>query len=223
VANIGGTLAKHIRRGDRVIGLTLTYGVEVHTERLIGKSEAEIKKIVRQESIDAARFVGLEEFRFLDFGDTPLVMTRENLQQLADVMQEIRPDLIICAHYPFREDQHGGDHGEAARMVERAPAYRHHGGKAPYRLPVIYFSMVETMFFAHATPHVPDTYVDTTDTIEQKVQACIATWKMVPPESEKTANLIRSADRHFGACAGVPYAEGFETVRRASAVEYLSV
>jgi LmbE family N-acetylglucosaminyl deacetylase len=30
--NIGGTVAKHVKRGDNVVLLTLTYGVEVHTE-----------------------------------------------------------------------------------------------------------------------------------------------------------------------------------------------
>ena len=79
------------------------------------------------------------------------------------------------------------------------------------------------MFFSHPTPHIPDTYVDTTATIEQKIQACIMTWDMHGPEAEKTAALIRNADRHFGACAGVPYAEGFETRRRPRAVEYLGL
>jgi LmbE family N-acetylglucosaminyl deacetylase len=223
VANMGGALGKHAQHGDRVILLTLTYGLEVHTERFIGKPEAEIKRLVRKESEDAAGILGLHEFMFLDFGDTPLVMTRQNLQELADVMQDIRPDLILCAHYPFRELNSYNDHSEAARMVERAPTYRHHGGKKAYQPPAIWFAMVEAMQFARPTPHVPDVYVDITDTMDLKIKACIATWDMQGDDAEHTAKAIRAMDSFYGQFAGVPYAEGFETFRRPRAVGVLGL
>jgi len=41
----GGTLTKHVKRGDGVILLALTYDVNVHTEKLVVKSVEEIKGI----------------------------------------------------------------------------------------------------------------------------------------------------------------------------------
>ena len=127
--NIGGTVAKHVKRGDDVVLLTLTYGVEVHTEMHVGKSESEIRQIVRTQSTDAAKVLGVDDYRFLDFGDTPLVSTREKLVELGETIQDIRPDIIISAHYPYRETGWGGDHGVAARMLEQAPSWRQHFGK----------------------------------------------------------------------------------------------
>ena len=67
---IGGTLAKHARRGDNVILLSVTYGIHVHTERLRDKNVEEIKDIVREESTEAAKILGvngLPVFRFRRF------------------------------------------------------------------------------------------------------------------------------------------------------------
>jgi LmbE family N-acetylglucosaminyl deacetylase len=49
---IGGTLAKHAKRGDNVILLSVTYGIHVHTERLRDKSVEEIKDIVREKGTE---------------------------------------------------------------------------------------------------------------------------------------------------------------------------
>ena len=49
---IGGTLAKHAKRGDNVILLSVTYGIHVHTERLRDKSVEEMKDIVREKSTE---------------------------------------------------------------------------------------------------------------------------------------------------------------------------
>ena len=132
-ANVGGTVAKHVKRGDDVTLITLTYGLEVHTEYLIGRTEKEIKSTVHQKAMEAAVILGVDDYRFLDYGDTPLVATRENLLELGEMIQDIRPDLLISAHYPFRETQQGGDHGVAARMIETAPSWRCHNGKEPHR------------------------------------------------------------------------------------------
>ena len=225
--NMGGTLAKHVNRGDNVILLTLTYGVEVHTEKLIGKSLEEIKGIVQKCSIEAAKILGIDDYRFLDFGDSPLVCTREKLIELGEVIQEIRPDIIISAHCPFREDQWGGDHGEAARMVEQAPSWRQHAGKEPHHVKAIWFSATDYLSLNHPVYTIPDTYVDITDTIEQKIQACIATWKPLtvrPPEHwQGYAERVRAWWRHYGSAVGVEYAEVFESPRlRQVTVEYLT-
>ena len=49
---IGGTLAKHAKRGDNVILLSVTYGIHVHTEQLRDKSVEEMKDIVREKSTE---------------------------------------------------------------------------------------------------------------------------------------------------------------------------
>ena len=210
-ANMGGTVANHVNRGDDVTLLTLTYGVEVHTEYLVGKPEAEIKKTVRAKSEEAAEIVGVSDYRFLDFGDTPLVQTRENLLELGEAIQDIRPDLVICAHYPFRETQFGGDHSETARMLERAPSWRHHNGKEPHRPDAIWFNTTENTGQSHPMYRKPDTFVDITDTIDQKIRACLTTWNLPPDQHQRMDDLFKSLGSENGRAAGVKYAEAFES------------
>jgi LmbE family N-acetylglucosaminyl deacetylase len=209
--NIGGTVAKHVKWGDDVVLLTLTYGVEVHTEMLLGKSGAEIKEIVRKQSIDAAKILGVDDYRFLDFGDTPLVSTREKLIELGETIQDIRPDIIISAHYPYRETGWGGDHGVAARMLEAAPSWRQHFGKVPHHTKAIWFSTHDhTTSLNHPAYQIPNVYVDITDTIEEKIQACITTWALPEERHEEIYRLFRQVAAQRGLAAGVEYAEPFE-------------
>ena len=210
-ANIGGTVANHVNRGDDVTLMTLTYGLEVHTEYLIGKPEEEIRRTVKQKAMEAAAIVGVEDYRFLDFGDSPLLSTRDNLLELGEAIQDIRPDIVISAHYPFRETQHGGDHGEAARMVERAPTGRYYAGKEPHRPKEIWFSATELTAFTSQVVRAPDTFVDITDTIEQKVRACITTWNKPPEDHEKLDGMFRTMAKEYGRAAGLEYAEVFES------------
>ncbi len=76
IANIGGTAVKHVDRGDRVVLLSLTDGVEVHTEKLVGESDDEIGRINRENATNAAKILGVDDYRFLDFGDEWLVCGR---------------------------------------------------------------------------------------------------------------------------------------------------
>ena len=223
-ANIGGTVAKHVKRGDDVTLVTLTYGLEVHTEYLVGRPEAEIRSTVKQKAMAAAAIVGVEDFRFLDFGDTPLVATRENLLELGELIQDVRPDVLISAHYPFRETQQGGDHGTAARMVEAAPSWRYHNGKEPHRPKSIWFPYTDNLLaLNHPLYRVPDTYVDISDTLDQKIEACIATWNLPPEKHVGIGDLLRRMAAEQGRAAGIEYAEPFESPwLKRTAVEYLS-
>ena len=96
-ANVGGTVAKHVKRGDDVTLITLTYGLEVHTEYLIGRTEKEIKSTVHQKAMEATAILGVDDYRFLDYGDTPLVATRENLLELGE---EVRTFVLTSSSAP---------------------------------------------------------------------------------------------------------------------------
>ena len=210
-ANVGGTIAKHVNRGDEVILVTLTYGVEVHTEYLIGKSESEIKRTVHEKAMEAAAILGVVDYRFLDFGDTPLVATRDNLIQLGEVIQDVQPDIVISSHVPLRETGLGGDHGEAGRMVEKAPSWRQHFGKKSHRPKAIYFSITDIATVNHPIYRIPDTFVDITDTMDQKIDACMTSWNLPLEDLPRIDNVFRGMGGEHGRSVGVKYAEPFES------------
>ena len=226
--NIGGTIANHVKRGDEVILLTLTYGVEVHTERLVGKSEQEIKEIVYKQSTDAGKILGVDDYRFLDFGDNPLVSTREKLIELGATIQDIRPDMIISAHYPFRETGWGDDHGEAARMLELAPSNRKHAGRhageEAHTTKTFWYCAIDFLAsMNHPMYNLVNTFVDITDTLEQKLEACITTWDLPDDSLDSFRETMTTMHRYFGNNGGVKYAEPFERPwLRRNTVEYLT-
>jgi len=90
-------LAKHVKRGDDVILLALTYGVNVHTEKLVGKSVEEIKGINREQSIKAGMILGINDYTFLDCGDQPLKSTREKQDEDANLTPR-RHQLCLATH-----------------------------------------------------------------------------------------------------------------------------
>ena len=177
IANVGGTVAKHVARGDTVVFLAVTDGVEVHTEGLLGKSEQEIRELQREQSSKAARILGVEDYRYLASRDSPLVLTRDNLIALGDVIQEVRPDILVSAHYLTRQDEPSSDHAEAARILERAPTRRRHSGREPFSPKATWVRSSDYAFGddrpGGAAPHV---IVDITDTVDQKIEACRTTW-----------------------------------------------
>ena len=221
--NIGGTVAKHVQRGDEVILLTLTRGVEVHTEKLLGKSEEEIKEIVREQGMAGAACLGVDDYRFMDLGDTPLVATRENLIELGETIQDIRPDIIICAHYPYHETGWGDDHGEAARMLELAPTWRRHFGKEPHRAKTTWFSLHDhTVVLNHPMSRIPNVFVDISDVLDKKVDACMAGWDLPADQRGEMDELFGRIGATFGLMAGVDYDEPFERPwQKRDTVEYL--
>jgi LmbE family N-acetylglucosaminyl deacetylase len=209
-----GTVIHHVNRGDEVILMTLTYGEEVHTEHHLGKSRDELRKTLLENGEKAASVLGVNDYRFLDFGDTPLIATRENMLELGEAIQDIRPEIIICAHYPFRETHQGFDHGETARMLERAPSWRVHSGKEAHRPKAIWFSAQEQSM-KHPVYRTPDTYVDITDVIEQKIEACLQTWNPWACSSDKLKEIgppyLRDMGMEHGRVVGVKYAESYES------------
>ena len=226
--HIGGTLANHAKRGDNVIAMTLTYGLQHATTQLVGKTIDEIRRIIKKQTAEGAAILGASECRFLDFGDEPLVSTREKLIELGQVIQEIKPDILVSAHIPEWEKLGGGDHGEAARMVEQASTALRHARKAeahPRAVSVSHYSLFDRLYRVNQPlVHVPTTFVDVTETIGQKIDALVALWghTLGSFDPAEYAESTRQVHRVFGSLCGFDYAEPFVNPREQVAVKYLS-
>ncbi len=79
--------------------MTLTYGIELHSEHYLGKSEEEFRETLHENGLKAVEVLGVKDYRFLDFGDTPLKAPLENLLELGETIQDIQPDIISSTHY----------------------------------------------------------------------------------------------------------------------------
>ena len=215
----GGTMAKHVARGDRVCTLTPNHGLAHHLqameERKRGKqidSGALIHERER-EFIDAANELGVTDARFFRHDDSIVLVEREIIIEIADVIGDFRPDIIIT-HYPYDGVP---AHKAVAQMtllaVEAASGMRVDSPYPSHKPTQIFYhaSHGETSVLEKSLPRTPTTLIDITDVIHKKFRAMNKFKSQFYGESSPLQRkLTEAVDVSVAAInARVPYAEAF--------------
>lgn len=222
----GGTLAHHVKKGDKVTVVAATLGARSHEWELrdkqrkagkkmdVEKEQKRSKEKKLAEMKKACAILGIKDVRALDYADDEELLTEEMILDIADIIREVRPDIMIT-HHPYED---GGFKlhatvGRAAMFAFRKAAGTGRGKSLPtYSIPSIYF-MSPTAYVGAAIDNSfaakIDLYVDITDVIDKKVRAldCIASQYYKGVFSRKRAE---ATDGHDGYNAGVGYAEAFQ-------------
>ena len=110
-------------------------------------------------------------------------------------------------------------------MIDRAPVWRPPDVEAPHRAKTIYYSTMDFIgSLNYPKPTPPDIYVDITDTMEQKIEDCIASWGSIAEgfDPEEYAEDSRIEHRFIGRIVGVEYANRFDSLRGKRVIEYLT-
>ena len=101
----GGTVAKHIERGDEVMWVSLTSGVVTHAFNVFPaegedklKDFDKIKEMKRQELERAADILGVQHWHFLDFPENPTMFGYDEYKTVIELMRSFRPDIVITQH-----------------------------------------------------------------------------------------------------------------------------
>jgi len=200
VLGVGGTIARHIAKGDEV------YVCEV-TSSLV----EERKRLLQNEAKNAHRILKVKETIFLNF--TVVELPRENVRKfngaIADVVQKIKPEIV---YIPFYGDMHQ-DHTEvcSAALVAVRPL------AAPFVKEVyMYETLSETGWNLPTADKtfIPNVFVDITEYIGVKVQAMMAykSQVMLCPHP-RSIETIKALAQLRGNNIGVEYAEAFMCVR----------
>lgn len=203
-----GTLANHADAGDEVTLLFLTKGENATTVE--GDSDATIQK--RQE--DANKIMDLlgVTIRFLNFPDSRIAYTVDGGYAIAEVIRELKPNIIISWNQFTRMGAGHPDHRHTAQLVFDAINYaRYNYPKSdfePYREPISFYRY-----------HNPDAntnyklqYVDVSEQ-EEKIRQFIKIYEEAYgdwPVEEFKFNALR----YHGYQYGVELAEVFEIVNR---------
>lgn len=185
----GGTLAKHAKRGDEVTIVSLTYGERSHCHTVweeYGDKECEedvlkrAKEIKRKEMKEASEILGVKNIKIFDFGDDPLVVDKERLWEVIELVRELKPDIVIV-----HTDQVHIDHETNWDVVRSACKISASLGlktkHPPHSTKCIYYF---SPWYVGDWDFRPDILVDIGDTIELKAKA-LATFK-----SQKTTLKI---------------------------------
>lgn len=200
VLGCGGTLALHARAGDEVTVVIACEGEAVRYEPSgVGQSEP---------SRRAAAVLGLAESRQLGFPDQRLdtLSLLDLITPLEHTVREVRPTVVYC--------QFGSDGNRDHELLFRAALVATRPLEASIE-GVYVFDTASSMEWGYPRAFVPDTWVDISDTLEQKLNAMACYEREVRPYPHpRSLDALRHRGRAWGNQCCMDAAEVFMTVRR---------
>ncbi|MEM7128384.1 MAG: PIG-L deacetylase family protein [Chloroflexota bacterium] len=167
-----GTIALTVEQGGSAMVLALSYGERGESGNLWRdnpEQTVENVKRIRHEMAEEAAFHVGADFRCLDLGDYPLVITDEAMDELVRIIREDEPDAILThtAVDPFNPD-----HPVAYTSVQRARLLASGAGVASA------FKSITPPEWYSFEPHqpelcefMPNTFIDITPVMEKKIKA----------------------------------------------------
>lgn len=220
----GGTVAKHLARGDQAVIVSLTTGVVTHAFNVFPptgpdklKEVDAVKARKRAEFERAARILGVERAICFDWPESPMLLGREHYVALVDLIRDVRPDVLITQH-PVEVGRH--DHMDAGRFTVAAMDYARADGfpspLAPHTVPNLFLAYYEDFRSEQlmgSPRHSPEVIVDITAVIGIKREAMLqfAGTQARPGEDyqRKLDLFIERVDGAAGYAHGMGYAERF--------------
>ncbi len=175
---------------------------------------AELVRVRQQEQCAAADILGVKNVRFLGYKDGALQPTLELRRDLTRVIREIRPDRVLVqdpttvffqSFYINHPDHRAA--GEAAvyavfPSAGTRPIFAEllAEGLEPHDVAELYLDLTLA----------PDTFVDISNFIEQKIQALLCHKSQL---DESVAEMVKKWSAEAGEKIGVAYAEGFRVMK----------
>lgn len=199
-------------QGGSAFILALTYGERGESGELwkeSGQTIENVKRIRHDEAEAAAAAVGAG-FTCLDLGDYPLNLTNEAMDQLVEMIREIKPDIILT-HTPV--DPFNPDHPAAYQAVQRGRLLASGAGVASE------FQRINPPDLYLFEPHqpelcefVPNTFIDITPVWDKKVKAMEAMQAQSYLQSYYTELASRRANhaRRISGLSEIKYAEALQ-------------
>jgi len=200
VLGCGGTLALHARAGDEV---TVIIACEGEQSRYGPSSVGQPDPSRR-----AAEVLGLAECRQLGFPDQRLdtLSLLELITPLERAVREVRPTVVYC--------QFGSDGNRDHELLFRAALVATRPLEACIE-GVYVFDTASSTEWGYPRAFVPDTWVDISETLEQKLSAMSCYERGVRPYPHpRSLDALRHRGRAWGNQCCMDAAEVFMTVRR---------
>ena len=206
VIGLGGTILKHIWKGDEVFWLIIT-----NISEDIGFSKVNVNS--RQQEIqEVADRIGFSGVYKLDYPTMQLNSNTliELIPKISKIVKETEPEIIYTLN---RSDAHS-DH----RIVFEAVATCTKSFRYPFvKQFLMYETLSETEFAPSLTGNtfVPNHYVDVTNFLEKKIELVkIYASELGEHPFPRSIENIKALAIFRGAFAGVKYAEAFQIVHR---------
>ncbi|NNG35794.1 PIG-L deacetylase family protein [Nakamurella aerolata] len=231
ITNCGGTLARHADAGDEIVAVILTHGGRIHPNKyaeelrkenpdaaIAAAGIEEIAENKREELRRAAEIIGIDTVVTLDHDDVMVTVQPEMVEQVARLVAEHTPDVVIC-DYPHNTAVLSASHTlatmTAIAAIERAGMYlKNVDDQAEVDVQQIFLggypSFANDALSTYGQRN--DLYVDITPVVGRKIAAmdCFESQGYAGLFARK---LIESNNGEFGRAAGVNFAEAFVRYR----------
>lgn len=227
----GGAMAHHVARGDYVGCVVLTHGARVHdkviSDEMFHQDEvpegaaleqlmAERSDVKAEEVRKACHILGVEDIHFFGADDSVLLVTKEIVQRLAQLLRQLKPDIVLT-HFPKEGDGFTNAHAVGGQIALHAMALAGSVDPGDRNPP---HRVAQTFFFGTGAAAVPnsvwdseggyynDVFIDITDVVDKKLGAldCLVSQGYGGAYARKR---IETSDGAFGSAGRCAYAEGF--------------
>ncbi len=201
----GGTLLRHIARGDAVHWLVMTRmspALGFSAERIASR-EREIADVAAAYGFAGVHQAGLPTTRLDTLPKADLI------EAVSSVVRSVQPDML---YMPYRNDAHS-DH---AAVFDAAAACCKHFRHASIRRACAYETLSETEFGLRTDDpgFRPNLFVDTSAWLERKIQIMrLFAGEMGEAPFPRSAEAIRALATYRGGVAGTAAAEAFMILR----------
>ena len=220
----GGTVAKHLARGDEASMISLTTGVVTHAFNIFPptgedklRDVEKVKELKRLEFEEAARILGLTHWRVFDFPESPMIFGLREYVEVVNVIREFRPTVVLCPHpTEFGRQDHMDTGRYAVAAVDYARADGFPSPLAPHTVSdvfMFYYEDFRSEQFMGVPRHSPEIAVDITDVLDKK-RAAMAVFegtqrKAGEDYAGKLDRFFASVDAGMGYMLGMGYVERF--------------
>lgn len=200
ILGLGGTLRKHIEKGDRV---SVVIFCEAETMRYRDKNVG-LKKMAE----DAGKLIGFNSIKFLDFPDQHLdkYSLVDIIKPIEEIVENLKPKIVYTHFY--------GDINKDHKIIAEASIV----ALRPFK------NLVENLI-AYETPSStewqipynfsPNFFVDITNTLKFKLKA-IEFYKseVYKPPHPRSLESLKSRASYWGTFCNMQYAEAFLIYRK---------
>ena len=167
-----GTIAKAIEEGASTLVIAMSYGERGESGELWKedpkRSEESVKIIRKEQAQKAADIIGTP-IQFLDWGDYPMLLTDERIQQLTTIIGDFEPTVILTHS---EKDPFNPDHPLAFQAMQRARLLSSGAG-----VPSAFKNINPPAWYSFE-PHqpelcsfMPDTFIDISSVMDKKLAA----------------------------------------------------
>ncbi|ETK33237.1 PIG-L deacetylase family protein [Microbispora sp. ATCC PTA-5024] len=211
-----GTVAKLTDAGAEVVYCIVTDGDAGGFDReLDNGGMAELR---RAEQTAAAKCVGVHDLRFLGYGDGTVEPTLGLRRDIARVIRQVRPDLVVTSTPERNYARIGPSHPDHRAVGAATLDAVYPDARNPYAFPELLadegleaWTVREVWLLGTPTP---DRYVDVTATVDRKI-AALRAHRSQTSHIEDLDGMIKGWLTGHAAAAGLPegsYAEAFQSV-----------